>query len=369
MKRVVCFSLGAIAVLTVTCASAQTKWHPGHYMRVDLERVDRTVSEEVLNSIANEPAVLGVTVGYNWAVLEGATPDSYDFHRIDHQLEVLSKHGKRLMVDVVDHAFGPAWRKFDSTVLPAYLDAPEYGGGWAREAKGGCAKIWLPSVMDRYIALFVAMAKRYDDNPWFEMAGTGETARALDPRPADYSEAGYVTQWSRWAEATRAAWPNTNLWLGANFMARGGKPENLEAIIAACYQQRIAVGGPDIRLNGDNPTLGVKITNGLIGNLGDLRGKIALRTEHQVLLKPTDTPAALYDNAVVQTNDHGLRLNYISWKRKKNAKISDDWDDDVLPFLRTHPNTIGARPTSYEPAPLATSQPSTAPAMASNAPR
>lgn len=84
-------------------------------------------------------------------MLEGPALGSYNFSRIDHQLEVLAASGKRLMVDVVDHAFGPPWQKFDPAVLPAYLNAPEYGG-WALETKGGCAKIWLPSVMARYIA-------------------------------------------------------------------------------------------------------------------------------------------------------------------------------------------------------------------------
>jgi hypothetical protein len=91
----------------------------------------------------------------------------------------------------------------------------------------------------------------------------------------------------------------------------------------------------------------VTITNGVIGHLGDLRGKIALRTDHQVLLSPAHTPELLYDNAVVQTNERGLQLNYISWVRRKGANLPDDWDDDVLPFIRAHPHTVEARPTSY----------------------
>jgi hypothetical protein len=54
MMSLVRLSFVLVATSIARLAPAQTKWHPGHYMRIDLERVDRTGSDDVLKSIAKE---------------------------------------------------------------------------------------------------------------------------------------------------------------------------------------------------------------------------------------------------------------------------------------------------------------------------
>ena len=69
--------------------------------------------------------------------------------------------------------------------------------------------------MDRLIALSQALAKRYDKHPLFEMIGFQETTFGLPGSGFDL--AAYHTQLERWFDASRKAWPHTQLRLNANY--------------------------------------------------------------------------------------------------------------------------------------------------------
>ena len=160
------------------------KWNPGHYMNTGtIERVDpnhsKNVKRSTLLSIADTP-FQGAQVRYGWGVLE-PSKNNYDFSRIREHRDILASIGKRLIIQLQDRTFrddGPP----PDHIMPAYLmEDPIYEGGWARrgEMRGTAPKLWLPTVMDRHIALQAALAAEFDDDPWIEMFRFEETALGM----------------------------------------------------------------------------------------------------------------------------------------------------------------------------------------------
>jgi hypothetical protein len=323
--------LAAIAGLALPAAFAAaddeavtTKWNPGHYMLLFLgDSPEQRLKH--FDSIADEDVIKGAQVRYKWANLEPREGE-YDFSAIEKDLARLQKHGKRLVIQILDRGFN-----IDSPegFVPGYLLAgPQYGGGAVKTSTGYAARVWEPAVMDRQIALYEALGRRFDGEPFVEAIGGDETAPALGSnRPAGFSDAKLVEQLSRWIVAVRAAWPRTNVLLYSNWLS--GKLDNL---VAECARNRCAVGGPDVFPEPNKSTEGDKVLMGLAGG-PDYRGRIpvAYAVQPSVLgLKYTHTPAELFEHAYGK-----LHANYIFWIRNTAyGGPAQRWSTGILPYLR-----------------------------------
>jgi len=68
---------------------------------------------------------------------------------------------------------------------------------------GVIARLWDPAVMDRLVALYAALAERYDGDPNVEGVVLGETSPGFNASPSGYSRATLATQLKRQVTAVR----------------------------------------------------------------------------------------------------------------------------------------------------------------------
>lgn len=330
LRRCVSMTITAIALQWLQPANAQIaagemKWNPGHYMLVALGD-PQAVRLKHFDEIADEPVIKGAQVRYFWAQLE---PEKglYDFSAIERDLARLRGHGKHLVIVVMDRRFGSG----SEGIVPEYLlTEPQYGGGIAKTSQGHSARIWDAAVMDREIALYQALGRRFDYDPYVEGITGEETAMGFgSARPQDFTNAALATQLNRWIVAVRTAWPHTNVFLYSNYLSG-----HLEGLIAACARNRCGAGGPDIFPPPGNGTEGDKILAGASADV-DYRGRMpiayAVQTPELGGKRGTFTPEQLFDHAY-QT----LRVNYVFWIRNTwQGGAEQKWSTGILPYLRS----------------------------------
>ncbi len=111
--------------------------------------------------------ISGVQIVYNWRRLEPREGE-YRFDKIERELALADKLGKRLFIQLQDRFFLP-----ESRYLPDYiLTEPKYGGGLVRQednagegkAKGSgwVAAQWNPELRVRFQSLLTALGERFD---------------------------------------------------------------------------------------------------------------------------------------------------------------------------------------------------------------
>jgi hypothetical protein len=321
-------AIGALAAATFAAADEgpEVKWHPGHYMLVYLGD-SQALRLRRLAEIGDETVLQGAQVRYRWADLE-PRKDVYDFSSVEKDLQTLQSHGKRLVIQILDRAFAT---KTPQGIVPEYLmTEPEYNGGLAKTSSGYVARIWEQPVMDREIALYRALARRFDAEPYLEGVTGEETTMSFGKnRPPDFSNDQLAAQLKRWIEANRAAWPRTNLFVYTNFLS--GK---LGGLISLCATSGCGVGGPDVLPPPGNGTEGDRILTGKVGG-ADYRGRMPIAYGVQTPAlggkEGTFTPAQLFDHAYST-----LHANYIFWVRNTDTGgPAQKWDTGILPFIRS----------------------------------
>jgi hypothetical protein len=306
--------------------AGEMKWNPGHYMLPGLGE-SQAARLKQFDQIADEPVIKGAQVRYFWAQLE-PKKGVYDFSVIETDLARLRAHGKHLVIVIMDRKFGGSNSK---DIVPEYLlTESQYGGGVAKTSKGYSARIWDAAVMDREIALYEALGRRFDNDPYVEGITGEETAMGFgSARPPDFTNAALATQVKRWIVAVRNAWPHTNVFLYSNFLSGG-----LESVIAECARNRCGAGGPDILPPPGKGTEGDKILTGASADV-DYRGRMpiayAVQTPELGGRKGTFTPAQLFDHGY-----ETLGVNYIFWMRNTwEGGAEQKWSTGILPYLRS----------------------------------
>jgi hypothetical protein len=99
--------------------------------------------------------------------------------------------------------------------------------------------------MDRKIALYAAIANRYNTNAAFE--GTSGHDSVHPQPPVGWSNANLLTQYIRFAQEVPAYYTRCNVWMGLDYMPGGNTA--METIIAACYANRCGVAQIDTWVN------------------------------------------------------------------------------------------------------------------------
>lgn len=224
--------VAAAATLNVGAESGGVKFNPGHYVALS---ADQSVGDFPL---LNEPAIRGVNRRYYWADME-PRKDAYDFSAIRADLELLSKHGKQLVVFITDKTFSPN----DPNPLPEYIRA--HG---TTNLKGAVSpKKWEPPLIDRQIALCLALSKEFDAHPNFEGVAYQESAPSIPAAQltaAGYTPEAFRDEMIRLLAGSSRALPRSQVFWYMNFLPM--KSEYLDEIAGAVTGHRIVIGGPDI---------------------------------------------------------------------------------------------------------------------------
>lgn len=150
------------------------RFHPGHYFR-EADSTDRkldAVSFLPFTFKAAGPRFQGADIQIDWRDLE-PSPKSYDFSRVASLLQIAKSNGKYLRIRIMDRTF---WQGCAGKFAPS--DIPLDGS--AQNSAFCVAKIWEPAVMDRFIAVHVALVHQFANEPAFLGVDTEETAIGSD---------------------------------------------------------------------------------------------------------------------------------------------------------------------------------------------
>ncbi len=227
------FLLLFVAILICNSIFSQKKYNPGHYVAVT---PDIEISEI---KYLNEPDVKGVQKRYHWRTLE-PEKGKYDFSKIQHDLDLLAKDDKQLIVFIIDVSY---WKR---SALPDYL--AEYDS--YSENDGWCPIRWNPEVVARFIALGDALGEHFDNHPNFEGIATQETSMGISKEGFDkfkYTHEKYTKALIETLRGLSKGMPNSNVFWYQNFLGDfevGSK--YLRQIADSIVDYGIYLGGPDI---------------------------------------------------------------------------------------------------------------------------
>lgn len=285
------------------------KWHPGHYMLVYLG-----APQSDFNIMLNEPNIKGVQVRYFWSDLEPQR-GQYDFSKIESDLAYLQANGKRLVAMIMERSF--TLRK---SPVPIYLQTnPLYNGGVSPTKNGTIARLWEPPVMDRLIALYQALGKRFNGEAYFEAITIPETAPGFRGNtPPGYTPSKWATEIKRAMTALKSAFPNTVILQSANSL--GGSKE-IPGIIDHAFSLGIGIQGPDLYVDPNKITPAQRYrTSRYLGMM-----PISDLVSYPVLCGRSTYPKNSNCTPINTIFDHGVNVfknNYIFWIRHGSANGS-----------------------------------------------
>ena len=228
------------------------------------------------DAIGSNRNIAGVTIGLRWADLEGAQGDySKGIALISATLDRLKSlpAPKRLFIRMHPMCYGENCSddKHLARYYPAYVVKMDGAGAIT---SGTMAAFWNPAVNDRYIALMQAIAKAFDNDPYFEgIAPIRETSAG--PVNKNFTIDALYAQWRRLAAASAAAFVKSNVVFFVNGM---GGQKNVDDFIAYLYPLKVGVGAPDtcsLELCGASRLNSVRTLTGLSGGV-DYRGKMPI---------------------------------------------------------------------------------------------
>lgn len=207
-----------------------------------------------LNLIADNPDFIGIKKLYNWKLLE-PSEGIYDFSEIISDLAKVQAEGKRLWIQpayVQYHAGG-------SPLLPAYMcKDTKYGGklpycgNYVRfDNRGWLPIIWNLEVQTRFKALFTALGKRFNNEPYIEGITIDETSTGVPQLPgetAGFSPSAELAGFKVRALAAKNAFPDKSVIQQINYTIGW----DIEEYGAWCVSHDIGIGIPDFTIHMPN---------------------------------------------------------------------------------------------------------------------
>ena len=229
-------------------------FHPGHYMMVG-----HNAKTSTYQRIEGEPYIVGIKHLYRWRDLEPAK-GVYDFSQIEQDLSYISAMGKYLFLQIrytqyngnrspnvpdyvtKDARYGcggksPDGRRYHGT----YYRSQSTNGGWLP-----C--IWDSDLQERFVALYIALGRRFNSEPYIEGVALDETAiatksaRGLPGYSTGSVERGFKTILS----ATKNAFPSKSVMQLVNYTVF-----DVNDFGTWLQQNGIGIGGPDVSAKPD----------------------------------------------------------------------------------------------------------------------
>jgi len=217
-------------------------FHPGYFMNIGV--TDSVVT--AASKISAYPFV-GIKKYYNWRDIE-PTEGVYDFSQIESDLAYLESVGKRLWIAILDtthNSINPPRTPRYMWTDPKYgCDPRKYGNYEITAGYGGWLPcIWNENVQARYAALYQALGKRFNNEPYFEGINLYETSWPKGDAASGYSVQNLRNAFVANALALKKAFPDKSVIQMINFASF-----DLAAFAAEMTQNGIGLGGPDIFL-------------------------------------------------------------------------------------------------------------------------
>lgn len=259
-------------------------WNPGHYISTSGNIAWPATSDiDNISSFVNARSYLrGMLIRPSWPMIEIAF-GVYDWSVVDYALGRLNSD-KRLYVLLQLVEFNSSTNS-PLAVIPSYLTASQYAGGCFADLKDNGRydlnpKIWVPSVMARYIALIQAFGARYDSQT--KIAGYMNAEMTfgsnLDDPAATFDGSVFIDLLTDdLFPAIRAALPHKDFHGYMNFISDGNEvPDKFERLRDVIRAQKGTINGPDT-----DPAVGGKkgmqYARGAQGSPAvDCRGKIGI---------------------------------------------------------------------------------------------
>ncbi|WP_020162401.1 hypothetical protein [Cycloclasticus pugetii] len=218
--------------------SAETKWHPGHYIYVYPNQDEPRYFYSVMRELRANPIFRGVQKKYFWNKLEPQF-GVYDFSEIRNDLANLKIIDKYLILSVQAESFVT-----NEKFVPDYLLTNEYDGGVypINTGKGYNVAYYNHKVQERLIALVAALGEEFDRNSQLEAINFEETSPSRnEPKWHKAHIKEYITGMLRVARAAKISFPNTTVIQYVNY------PESsLNEVTDTLIAYGIGMGGPDV---------------------------------------------------------------------------------------------------------------------------
>ena len=323
-----------IAAIVVLLSTA-TPQEPQHYVfyGLDHERITERVFVET-------PVLVGAQLKYRWSDLEPRRGE-YDFSAIRHDLDILTREGKRLFIQLQDVSFVKAHPN-----VPQYLrEDPVFHGGVVAgyyhpdndesrtEFGTWIPRRWDPAVRARLIALIGALAAEFDG----KIAGFNFAETSIDnPSSEDpwegYSPTVYYESIRELMRAARAAFTKSDVLIYANFMpsdpaVSGDGKAYLKGIYRLADSLGMGVGGPDLlprrwfQRQHSLPLIAAR-AKGTVAGMAIQDGNLA------DVDRQTDKRVTVEELAAYARNP--LHLDYLFWGTEEPY-----WSEEVVPYLRS----------------------------------
>lgn len=251
-------------------AAGALKFHPGFYGYFNyaggatLARLNNG-DAGLISSMKPNDNMTGIAIAIMWTTIDtGADAPNYDWSVIDAYLKVAKAVGKRLWVRVQDARITKGNSVANGEYVVPHWLIKKYGAenvmvDYAPAPRGSVAKRYSQVVTDAYIAMFQAMAARYDSDPYFEgvtffeetafQVETGGSSVTVQTPGADYSANEMFTQLYRLMAGLRdpqRGFKFTNVMLSANYLFKNSDTAAAWTDVLSHIQRyRMVLGGPD----------------------------------------------------------------------------------------------------------------------------
>jgi hypothetical protein len=200
----------------------------------------------------------GIQIAYSWRQLEHKK-DEYDFDMVNEDLALLTKHGKKMFIQIQDVSFNTKYIH-----VPKYLlEDSIYHGGVNLQYKfmnesesefselGWVARRWDPAVQSRLHKFYKALGQQFDGR--IEGVNTEETATDFGKgtlHPPGFTFEKYKDATIENIAFLKKSFPRSVVIIYANFMPGCYLPYGDSAYFKEVYefawQNKIGVGGPDL---------------------------------------------------------------------------------------------------------------------------
>jgi hypothetical protein len=233
------------------------KWHPGHGIR----NGDKAISPTNLGYLNTYPQFLYSDSVWLWGQVE-PTRGNRDWSGMEADLAAAKTRGKKII-------FQLTYKKFNTTNASNIMPADMMSGGYVTAGGGLTARVWQQSIMDPFIATYVAMIQHFDNDPDVEMFYTPESSSSLTvPLPSDFSRSGYANQLKRLYAAAGPAALHTIVAAQINFTTG-----EVAGLIEAAYQAGCGMADPDA-IDTTANSLFKGVSSGSETAIRDYRGKM-----------------------------------------------------------------------------------------------
>jgi hypothetical protein len=313
------------------------KWHPGHYAMPDAVLFSTSTSAHTtlwgqISSVSN---FVGGSIIVPWGQLEPTTAGNYTWTLLDAQIAALDAVGKKASIVVWSHRYSssslPSTPQTGDRYFPDYLisSGDVVAGGGIQQAT-----LWREATMDRYIALFDAIADRYESDDRVAFVKTAETA--FVNTGGDFSGAGLLAQWARLAEYLPTIFQRTPVSVEANFLVT---QTDMPTLMQACVDSGAGMGGPDmfpVEFSGSSDNWGQRCLRGerYVGGVWtpgvatNFQPVIPVLMEQQVVRSTSATPAMYYNAAVTRYS-----ATHVTWQAKTTAFLYGSGGATLVPAM------------------------------------